>query len=448
MPYHFGAFELDLDRYQLRHGVQVLHVEPRVLDLLAYLVRHRSRVVPKDELLDQVWKTRVVGESALSRCIMQARKALAADGRDEAVIQTHHRRGFRFMMDVTETPAVPGAAPVAGSVARASAETPADALCARALLLWKKRSPEGMREAVLLLQQAIECDPDHAPSYAALGDCYGFIGFLQQTAPSSVFPKARAAVARALALDPGLAEAHACRGFIETVYGWGPAAAAQACEQALQLDGRLAIGHHRLGLLWLAQRRFDDAAVALQRAAELDPLSPILATACGLPLMAAGQARAAVNVYRSVLESEPLFFPAHLYLGLALEADGQLDAAVAALKTAVEVTPAETEALPALAHVHARRGQRDEAAQILGRLHQAAQRRFISPFFYAVVAMGHDDHASALQHLEASVTMRAMRMHDLHLDPRFAPLHVEPRFQALLAHIGMDPLANQAAGPR
>lgn len=440
MSLRFASFELDPDRFELRQNGRLVHVEPRVLDLLTHLVRHRDRVVSKAELLDSIWKTRVVGEAALSRGIMQARKAISGgDGAAEA-IKTVHRRGFRFMLPVTEHAAE---VDVAASKAAPLLDAEAVKLCARALLLWKKRSPEAMRQAIVLLQSAIEIEPEYAQAYATLGDCYSFIGFLQQSPPDSVFPKAEAAIARALALDPDLPEAHACRGFIQTVYGWDPDAAGLACARALALDNQLAIGHHRLGLHLLARREFDAADAALRHASLLDPLSPILATACGLPAMGRGDPQSAIEVYRRVLESEPMFFPAHLYLGLALERLGHFDAAVDALQMAVAATPTETEALPALAHACARAGRAEEAGRIAERLRVAATQRFIPPFFFAVLAMALDDHETALRRLEDAVETRAMRMHDLHLDPRFAPLHAQPRFQSLLPRIGYDPDADR-----
>jgi DNA-binding winged helix-turn-helix (wHTH) protein/Tfp pilus assembly protein PilF len=432
MRYRFGAFELDADRYELRREGHLVHVEPRVLDVLFFLVRNRDRVVSREELLDGIWKTRYIGESALSRCIMQARKAV--NGAEDA-IKTIHRRGYRFAASVdewTESPAE--TRPATGAI-----DAQAEKLFARAQLLSKKRSPEGIRNAIALLLEAIELEPHYAPAHAALGDCYLFLGFLQLTAPRSVFPKAQASLDRAIALAPGLAEAYASRGFIEMVYGWNPRTAGAAFGEAMRRGPERAIVQHRWGLYLLSQRRIDEAEAALLRAAELDPLSPIFATACGLAPMARGDAMSALPVYRTVIESEPSFYPVHFYLGLALESCGRFDEAIAAFRQTVQISNTETEALPALAHTLGRSGRADEAEEIRVRLAAAAGERFISPFFFAVVALGGGDYDAALAYLEQAVEQRAMRMHDLHLDPRFAPLHQDERFRGLLARIGMDP---------
>jgi DNA-binding winged helix-turn-helix (wHTH) protein len=95
----FGRFELDLDRVEIRvDGVQV-PVEPQVFDVLAYLVEHRDRLVPKEELLDNVWGDRFVSESALTSRIKTARQVVGDSGREQSVIKTVHRRGYRFVAD-------------------------------------------------------------------------------------------------------------------------------------------------------------------------------------------------------------------------------------------------------------------------------------------------------------------------------------------------------------
>lgn len=97
----FGSFELDTDAVELRHLGQPVALEPRVFDVLAYLVRHRDRVVPKEELLDEVWGDRFVSESALSSSIRHVRRALGDDGAAQQFIRTAHGRGYRFVADAT-----------------------------------------------------------------------------------------------------------------------------------------------------------------------------------------------------------------------------------------------------------------------------------------------------------------------------------------------------------
>ena len=96
----FGDVAFDADAMELERGGRPVAVEPQVMDVLDYLVRHRERVVPKTELLDEIWGDRFVSESALSSRIKSARRAIGDNGRDQRLIRTVHGRGFRFVGEV------------------------------------------------------------------------------------------------------------------------------------------------------------------------------------------------------------------------------------------------------------------------------------------------------------------------------------------------------------
>ena len=102
MIYVFGECELDLGQFELRRAGAVQPVEPQVFDVLALLVRERGRVVSKEELLDKVWGSRFVGDSALTSRVKAARRAIGDDGRGQRMIRTVHGRGYQFVGDVSE----------------------------------------------------------------------------------------------------------------------------------------------------------------------------------------------------------------------------------------------------------------------------------------------------------------------------------------------------------
>ncbi len=95
--YRFGAFELDPGLYALRQDGMELDVQPKVLDLLLYLVARTDRVVPREEILDALWPGIAATDDVLSRAIHAARQAVGDDGGQQRVIQTVRRRGFRFV---------------------------------------------------------------------------------------------------------------------------------------------------------------------------------------------------------------------------------------------------------------------------------------------------------------------------------------------------------------
>ena len=104
MQFVFDNQKLDTDRRELRRGCGSISVEPQVFDLLVYLVRNHDRVVSKDDLIASVWGGRVVSESTMASRINAARKAVGDSGKDQRLIRTIPRRGFRFVGAVHAQP--------------------------------------------------------------------------------------------------------------------------------------------------------------------------------------------------------------------------------------------------------------------------------------------------------------------------------------------------------
>ncbi len=100
MIYHFDDYALDEDRHELRRAGEAVPIEPRVFQVLLYLLEHRGRVVSKAELLEQCWPDTFVSESALTRCVTKLRRAVRPHPGAPSVIQTVHRQGYRWVADV------------------------------------------------------------------------------------------------------------------------------------------------------------------------------------------------------------------------------------------------------------------------------------------------------------------------------------------------------------
>jgi TolB-like protein len=98
----FGEHRLDITRRELRCGTVPVDLEPKVFDLLAFLIRNRDRVVSKDDLLERIWDGRIVSESAITTRINALRRALGDDGVAQRLIRTFTRKGVRFVGEVTE----------------------------------------------------------------------------------------------------------------------------------------------------------------------------------------------------------------------------------------------------------------------------------------------------------------------------------------------------------
>src|SRR4051812_49451501 len=108
MPFMFEDCVLDLDRRELSRGAEVVATGPQVFDLLVYLVQNRERVVSKDDLLHTVWGGRIVSESTLTSHINAVCKAIGDSGKDQSLVRTVARKGFRFVGDVGEAQSLGG----------------------------------------------------------------------------------------------------------------------------------------------------------------------------------------------------------------------------------------------------------------------------------------------------------------------------------------------------
>jgi DNA-binding winged helix-turn-helix (wHTH) protein len=105
MVFRFGRFELDERQRALRLGSRALEMQPRVFDLLVYLIRNHERVVPKEELLSAIWPEVIVTDSSIMRAVSLIRTLLREGGQGDA-IQTFSRQGYRFVGDLDAEPEV------------------------------------------------------------------------------------------------------------------------------------------------------------------------------------------------------------------------------------------------------------------------------------------------------------------------------------------------------
>src|SRR6266542_4249440 len=102
MRYLFGHYVLDTQCQELHHAGEPIKLRRKVFQVLAYLLAHRERVVPKHELLAHLWPEQFVGDEALKSCIKILRQALGERGRAPHFVRTLHGQGYRFVAAVEE----------------------------------------------------------------------------------------------------------------------------------------------------------------------------------------------------------------------------------------------------------------------------------------------------------------------------------------------------------
>src|SRR5262245_7656022 len=100
--YVFERFQIDVSICQLTRDGQIVALPPKAFDTLLILVRHRDRIVTKEELIQAVWPNAFVSDDNLTQNIWAIRRALSDDSNQPRFIATVPRRGYRFVAAVTE----------------------------------------------------------------------------------------------------------------------------------------------------------------------------------------------------------------------------------------------------------------------------------------------------------------------------------------------------------
>ena len=117
MLYSFGDYVLDTARQELQHAGTPVQLRRKAFQVLAYLLAHRERVVPKQELLEQLWPDPFVGDEALTSCVRTLRQVLGERGRTPRFLRTVHGQGYHFvaLVEVREPLPADGPAPLSVS---------------------------------------------------------------------------------------------------------------------------------------------------------------------------------------------------------------------------------------------------------------------------------------------------------------------------------------------
>jgi TolB-like protein len=142
--------------------------------------------------------------------------------------------------------------------------------------LWHTRQLPDMLQSVKLFQSAIAEDPNYALAYAGLADSYVVMTINTQMSPAEALPRAKAALQRALELDPTLAQAHATLGLLKSQCEWDWRGGEQELRTAIDLEPNYAPAHHWAGLDYMLTGQFAAADAEFRKAQVLDPLSPMI----------------------------------------------------------------------------------------------------------------------------------------------------------------------------
>lgn len=289
---------------------------------------------------------------------------------------------------------------------------------------------ERMQRALESFRRAIERDPACSKAYAGLAIAYRSLVMTGDRSPRELLPLAKAAVDRALAIKPGLAEGFVSRGFIQFWYDWDWVAAEASFKRAIELNPNLAEAHIAYAHLLNNLGRADESAFQARLAVELDPLSPLFrALAIGF-LRNAGRNAEADRMNAALEDIAPGFWLGMLVRGNAYLQAGNASAAVRELAGASSRCGQCSQALAPLGAAHARNGDRPAAMAVLADLQRRRAIGYLPATSLARVYLALGDTERALDWLERGYEERDVRMAFLKVDP-WGDLEQDPRFQDL-----------------
>ncbi len=308
---------------------------------------------------------------------------------------------------------------------------------------WNRRTPQDLYRALGLFQEAARLDPGFAPTQVGIADCYALLGSAEFgiLAPREAMPQAKAAVGRALELDPGLAEAHASLGHIRLVFDWDWKGADQAFRRAIALNPGYATAHQWYALYHSAMGQSGQALEELRHAEALDPRSPAVQTALAEGYYFARRYGEAEAAARKALELDPGFLLGYLNLGRALDMEGRHAEAVGVLQRGWELSGHAPGMALFLGHAYAAKGNRGKALALLQALEhpEPVQGRtpYIPALYIAGLYEGLGDTDGMFRHLSRALDERCEYLIYLNREPMADPMRQDPRFKALVKAVGL-----------
>jgi TolB-like protein/Tfp pilus assembly protein PilF len=297
--------------------------------------------------------------------------------------------------------------------------------------------PSTLREAIDLLQRALERDPQYALSYSDLAYCYQFLAIYALARPKDVFPCARSSAEKALQLDDYLVNARAALAFAQWHYDYQWTEAENHFQRILELapnDGRMYLQY---AMLLGETGRFSASLRQMRRALELEPNFALVHASKAVVLCFARHFDEAIKSCHTALRLDHECYRAHWILGVTETQRGNFGTAIQHLRRAAEITKNHSQALATMVYAYAGAGSPTAAAELLYRLQEIGRKSYVpaSEMAVAYASLGEID-------LAFDALFIAIEEHSTGLvlakgDPRLDVLRPDPRFREVLSRIGL-----------
>jgi Tol biopolymer transport system component/tetratricopeptide (TPR) repeat protein len=303
---------------------------------------------------------------------------------------------------------------------------------------WTAYTVDSMAKALVCFLDAIDKDPGYARAHAGVADYYNLAGVWSILPAEESFAAAKRAALSALALNPNLPETQTAYGYAVWNHEWDSQTAERCLRRAIELNESYPPVHTCLAFLLSAKGKHAEAIAEADRALELDPLTPGIASSRSLILLFAGEVDRALEAAQAAIQ--PTSENATVLLSYSLAANAKQDhkEAIAKARRAVAVSDT-SRARATLAAALALAGEETEARQHLKSLCETARDLPVSHYDLALIYIALQENERALASLEKCAANREWWIRFLPVDRRFARLQRMPRYTALTKLLAEQP---------
>jgi TolB-like protein/cytochrome c-type biogenesis protein CcmH/NrfG len=301
----------------------------------------------------------------------------------------------------------------------------------RARQLYRSRTRTSLEQASALLERVVATDEDYGAGWRLLSQTYvaqAWAGFLPL---HQGFAKARAAIQRAIDIDPSDAAAIAVLANVSRAYDLNLPETARLLKRALSISRHDETVLSAAASLTRATGDGPRTIAIYENLVRFDPVNGGAWNSLGFAYMVFDRYDDAVVALRKSLEVAPNAVFTHELLGEALMFSGDLDGALAEMQR----EPHDTMRRLGLALVYAALGRREESQRLLedvGREHPD----FASPVAAGFARLGKSD--EAFEWLDRALQERDGGVLEVRTGPLFQPLRADPRWKPFLRRVGLS----------
>ena len=317
----------------------------------------------------------------------------------------------------------------------------AEALYLDGLYNLETRTTEGLTRAIGLFTQAVREDPDYALAYVGLADAYNLVSQYTAVAPDNVYPKAKAAAERAIALAPQESGGYAALAFNTFYWQDNFPGSMRLFEQAIALSPDNARAHHWYALVAMQDRRFDLALREITQAQKLEPKAPAILANKGLILFHAGRVDEALAILQPLAVTNPSLrspaaYLATIYLSIGLDREFLREFRRSATLSGSADELAVAEAAEA---GYDKGGRRGMLLAMLSRQQDLYAAGRHPAFKLALTAAMLGDNQLTFNYLTLSIQNKEPEIKGILLEPALSQLHGDQQFNVMIAEAGLSP---------